>query len=436
MKSHFLFLSVLLLLVSNAFAQNTNVVVLEIRAEIDPIMNRYVELGLEFAKDTNADLVIIDMDTYGGGVLDADEISQRLLAFEKPVYVFINTNAGSAGSLLSISCDSIYMAAASSFGASTVVDQTGQVVPEKYQSFMRTKMRAAAQATGRNPETAAAMVGLYLQTDSAKVVAFTTDEAIENGFCEGQVTSIDALLKKVGVTEYSKTTFETSQTEKIIAIFLNPALKSILILVIVGGIFYELKTPGVGFPILAATIALILYFLPDYLHGLLANWEFFIFIIGVVLLVLEVAVIPGFGVAGISGLVFVFAALILSMIKNDVFDFTFVTASAWESVYIVMMVSFIGLAFLMFVGVPLIFKSKGFQKIALMTTLNENAQGSKNREIIGKEGVVYSVLRPSGRVQLDDEIYDAYTESGYLEIGTPVVVIADNGVSIKVKVKK
>ncbi len=436
MKLRFLLLSVLLVVVSSAFAQQTNVVVLEVRGGIDPIMNRYVELGLEFAKDTNADVVIIDMDTYGGGVLDADEISQRFLAFEKPIYVYINTNAGSAGSLLSISCDSIYMAPASSFGASTVVDQQGQVVPEKYQSFMRTKMRAAAQATGRDPEIAAAMVGLYLQTDSAQVVSFTTDEAIEKGFCEAQVTSIDSLLKRAGITDYSKTTFETSQTEKIIAVFLNPALKSILILVIVGGIFYELKTPGVGFPILAATIALILYFLPDYLHGLLANWEFFIFIIGVVLIVLEVAVIPGFGVAGISGFIFVFSALILSMVKNDVFDFTFVSAAAWESVYIVMMVSFVGLAFLTFVGVPLIFKTKGFQKIALMTSLNENAQGNKKREIIGKEGVVYSVMRPSGRVQLDDDIYDAYTESAYLEIGTPVVVVADNGVSIKVKVKK
>lgn len=436
MKLRFLLLSLLLVLISNSFAQKTNVVVLEVRGGIDPIMNRYVELGLDFAKDTNADIVIIDMDTYGGGVLDADEISQRFLAFEKPIYVYINTNAGSAGSLLSISCDSIYMAPASSFGASTVVDQQGQVVPEKYQSFMRTKMRAAAQATGRDPETAAAMVGLYLQTDSAEVVAFTTDEAIEKGFCEGEVTSIDSLLKQVGVTDYVKTTFKTSRTEKIIAVFLNPALKSILILIIVGGIFYELKTPGVGFPILAATIALILYFLPDYLHGLLDNWEFFIFLIGVVLIVLEVAVIPGFGVAGISGLLLVFAALILSMIKNDVFDFTFVSASAWENVYIVMTVSCIGLAFLTFVGVPLIFKSKGFQKIALMTSLNENAQGNKKREIIGKEGVVYSVLRPSGRVQLDDEVYDAYTESGYVEVGTPVVVIADNGVSIKVKVKK
>ncbi len=436
MKLRFLLLSVLLVVVSSAFAQQTNVVILEVRGGIDPIMNRYVELGLEFAKDTNADVVIIDMDTYGGGVLDADEISQRFLAFEKPIYVYINTNAGSAGSLLSISCDSIYMAPASSFGASTVVDQQGQVVPEKYQSFMRTKMRAAAQATGRDPEIAAAMVGLHLQTDSAQVVAFTTDEAIEKGFCEAQVTSIDSLLKRVGITDYSTTTFETSQTEKIIAIFLNPALKSILILVIVGGIFYELKTPGVGFPILAATTALILYFLPDYLHGLLANWEFFIFIIGVVLIVLEVAVIPGFGVAGISGFVFVFSALILSMVKNDVFDFTFVSAAAWENVYIVMMVSCIGLAFLTFVGVPLIFKTKGFQKIALMTSLNENAQGNKKREIIGKEGVVYSVMRPSGRVQLDEDIYDAYTESAYLEIGTPVVVVADNGVSIKVKVKK
>lgn len=408
--------------------------VLKIRAEIDPVMNRYVDLALVKAQEDSVDLVIVDMDTYGGAVTDADEIRTRILEFPIPIYVFINKNAGSAGSLISISCDSIYMAKGSSFGASTVVNQEGQVVPEKYQSFMRSKMRATAEAQGRNPEIAEGMVGLFLGTDSAEVIAYTTKEAIENDYCEGEVDSIEGLLSKIGISDYTLTVFEKDSAEKVIALFLNPFLKSILLMIILGGIYFELKTPGVGFPLMAAGLALILYFLPDYLHGLLDNWEFFVFIIGVILIILEVAVIPGFGIVGILGMFLIFTSLLLSMLNNDVFDFTFVSMGDWTSAAAVITVSLIGGILFMIFAAPLILQTSFFKTVSLSAEIVESSHKvDASRDLIGKEGVVYSVLRPSGKVKVEGEVYDAFSSNNFLEEGSKVMVVDDNGASIKVK---
>ncbi len=126
------------------------VFVMEIRDEIDPRMSRYVELALEAAREQQADYVVIDMDTYGGAVNDADDIRSRLLEFEKPVFTFINKNAASAGALISIATDSIYMQKGSSIGAATVVSGAdGSQAPDKYQSYMRSMMRSTAEAHGR-----------------------------------------------------------------------------------------------------------------------------------------------------------------------------------------------------------------------------------------------------------------------------------------------
>ncbi|HYC87291.1 MAG TPA: nodulation protein NfeD, partial [Chryseosolibacter sp.] len=139
-------------------AQQKNVMVMEIKTEIDPAMRRYVELALDHANSTKADIVIIEMDTYGGVFTDAKEIVQMLMNFKQPVWVYINSDAASAGALISIACDSIYMSEGASIGAATVVDGSGQKAPDKYQSYMRSIMRSTAQANHRNPQIAEGMV--------------------------------------------------------------------------------------------------------------------------------------------------------------------------------------------------------------------------------------------------------------------------------------
>jgi membrane-bound serine protease (ClpP class) len=196
------------------------VVTMQIDDVIDPRMNRYTELALDFAEEEEADLVIIEMDTYGGAVNDADDIRTRIMESSMPVWVFINKDAASAGALISIACDSIYMAPGSSIGAATVVIQDGSAAPDKYQSYMRSIMRSTAEANGRDPNIAEAMVDEDLEIDSiskaGEVLTFSTSEAIKHGFCEAEANSIEEVLKINDITDYSISEFTLSSSEKVI----------------------------------------------------------------------------------------------------------------------------------------------------------------------------------------------------------------------------
>ncbi|MGL1885088.1 MAG: nodulation protein NfeD [Reichenbachiella sp.] len=427
------------------FGQTDSVTVLQINldAEIDPRTNRLTRLGLERAEELDVDYVIIEMDTYGGALTDADDIRTRVLEFEKPIYVFINKDAASAGALISIACDSIYMASGASIGAATVVTQDGAAAPDKYQSYMRSIMRSTAEATGRNPSIAEAMVDETIEVDSisstGKVITFSTSEAIKNGFCEAQVKNLDEIMSRSGVESYELVVFELSAAEKMISVFINPFVSGILIMIIIGGIYFELQTPGVGFPILASFVALVLYFIPYYMNGLAEYWELSLFIVGVVLIALEIFVIPGFGVAGVSGIIFTSGSLLLIMLNNDFLDFSFVPQ---DDVILAAFTTFIGLAGgigLLFFGSVKLTESKAFQRIALQTVLDSKAgytSNFKKESFIGKTGVAYTVLRPSGKVMIDEVLYDAFTRGSYMEKDTKVEVIGEEGTSLKVKTIK
>lgn len=420
---------------------DARVFVMEINAEIDARMNHYVELALEEAINKEADLVIIEMDTYGGAVNDADDIRTMVLEFEKPIYVFINKDAASAGALISIACDSIYMAPGSSIGAATVVTADGQAAPDKYQSYMRSMMRSTAEANGRDPRIAEAMVDETIEVDSisqeGKVITFSTSEAIKYGFCEAQVKNIDELLTRLGIEEYEIQTYQLDSANSVISFFLNPFISGILILIILGGIYFELQTPGVGFPILASLIALVLYFTPYYLNGLAENWEIALFFVGLALIGLEIFVIPGFGVSGILGITFTLSSLVLVMLNNDVFDFSFVEMDAIFMAVATTLAGLIGSFILIFVGGVRLADSRVFKRVALQEIQNKdegfNAASFRKESMLGKKGVAYTNLRPSGKVMIDDDVYDAFTRGNYIERDATIEVISEEGTSLKVK---
>ena len=302
-KIIYIFLPIFILLKINiSFSQEKklNVLLVEIKQNIDPRINRYTKLMLEEVEKKDYDMIIIEMDTYGGALNDADDIRTRILDFDKPIYSWINKDAASAGALISIACDSIYMSSGASIGAATVVTADGSAAPDKYQSYMRSIMRSTAEAKNRDPNIAEAMVDQDVKIDSlsqeGKVITFSTSEAIKNGFCEAEINSIDELMNHLNYDNYEINKFELSSTENIIAFFLNPMISSVLILIILGGIYFELQTPGVGFPIMAAIIAGILYLTPYYLNGLAENWEILMFLVGIILIGIEIFIIPGFGI--------------------------------------------------------------------------------------------------------------------------------------------
>ena len=201
--------------------------------------------------------MMIHMNTYGGLLDAADSMRTRLLNLHIPVVAYIDNNAASAGALISIACNRIYMSSGASIGAATVVNEKAEAIPDKYQSYMRAMMRSTAEKRGRNPLIAEAMVDprTYIPgvNDSGKVLTFTTSEAIKNGYCEGEAESMEDVLAMENIGNYHIETYIPSFMEQVISLLINPAVSGILLLIMLGGVYFELQTPGVGFPIMAAT---------------------------------------------------------------------------------------------------------------------------------------------------------------------------------------
>jgi membrane-bound serine protease (ClpP class) len=421
-------------------AQQKTVMVMDIKAEIDPRMKRYVDLAIKHAEDIKADIVLIEMDTYGGVLTDAKEIVDKIMDVKKPVWVYINSDAASAGALISIACDSIYMSPGASIGAATVVDGSGQKAPDKYQSYMRSIMRSTAEENGRDPKIAEGMVDEDLKIEGIKkigeIITFSTSEAIQHGYCEAKVESIEEILKRNKIDDYTIVHFELGFAEKIISLVLNPFLSGILILVIIAGIYFEMQTPGLGFAGLAALVALILYLVPYYLNGLAENWEIIAFLIGIILIAFEIFVIPGFGVAGISGIIVTIGSLVLIMLNNDSFDFEFVKINDILIAITAAVGGMLGGVVLLFVAGANLSKTRLYKRVALTDT-QDSKQGyvanPLEAPMKGKTGIAQTVLRPSGKVEIEGKMYDAYTRGDFIEKGQPIEVISDEGSALKVK---
>lgn len=444
-------LLLLLLFVSvAAVAQETKeklVYKLNIKQEITKATWRQTKQAFDAADSLKADIFLIHMNTYGGTVVDADSIRTKILQSPIPVYVFIDNNAASAGALISIACDSIYMRSGGSIGAATVVNQTGVAMPDKYQSYMRSTMRSTAEAKGkdiiitgkdtiykwrRDPRIAEAMVdpSVFIEgiIDTGKVLTFTPVEAIENGYCEGIAENIREVLKKVGIEEYKIVEYKPTWIERIIGFLVHPMISGLLIMAIIGGIYFEMQSPGIGFPLGVAILAAVAYFAPLYLEGLAAHWEILVFIIGVILVVVEIFVIPGFGVAGISGIVLMFVSLVLSLINNVNFDFEGVEiATVGVAVTTVVLGVFGGFILSLYLGNKLFASKSGiFRNMSLKSVQNVN-DGFVCIEtgmfaLKGKTGVSKSVLRPAGKVLIEGEVFDAVALNGFIDKDVNIIV--------------
>lgn len=399
--------------------------------EIAPPATMRVEKAMEEAAELDADIIVVHINTFGGTLDDADKIRTAFLQAERPVYAYIDNNAASAGALISIACDSIYMHSGSSIGAATVVDQMGEVQPDKYQSYMRSMMRTTAEARGRRPDIAQAMVDpdIYVAgiSDSGKVLTFTTQEAIKYGYCEAEVESVAQLLEHAGVKEYVIREQRYTFIDKLIGFLITPVVSGILIMLIIGGIYFELQQPGIGFPLILALSAAALYFAPLYLEGLATYWEIILFVVGIVLIILELFVFPGFGVSGILGIICLVAGLVFSMVGNVGFDFSHIPgALIGNRVMIVLVAVAISLPLSIWLGKKL-FESTLFGGLALNTEESTDqgftVAGQREQNLIGQSGTAATILRPAGKVSIDGRSYDAVAQIGYIEKGRTVTVV-------------
>jgi membrane-bound serine protease (ClpP class) len=423
------------------FAQQ-KVFVLTLQDEVHGAAARYFTRGFNAAAEAKADLVIIHLDTYGGRVDFADTIRARILDSKIPTAVFIDRNAGSAGALISIACDSIFMAPGASIGAATVVDgETGEAAMDKYQSYWRGVMRATAEAKGRDPKIAEKMVDQNLEIPGlspvGQVITFTNQDAIDNGYSEGTKANLQEVAAAFGLQDAQIIHYEGTKADKVIDFLNLPAISAILLVLLFAGIFLELKTAGMGKGGIIALLAAFLFFVPHYVNGLAESWEIAVFILGVILLALELFVLPGFGVAGVLGLILTLLGVTAALLENNGTNLDYVTLPEILTTLASVLV-FLSIAIILVIwAAKFLVSSKAAHPFVDQSVHNKSegytALPKDLLALVGLEADAITDLRPVGHIYIGGKQYDAEANEGYIGKGERVIIERVKSLSLIVK---
>lgn len=406
---------------------------------IDNALARYIDRAVKEAEGADAVVIVFHIDTFGGLVDAADKIRKDILAAEVPTIALIDKNAASAGALISYAADRIVMVPGSSIGAATVVEGAGgEAAPDKYQSYMRGLMRSTAEANGRDPAIAEAMVDESLEvegvSDEGQVVTLSANEAFDLGVADLIVEDYDEVVERLELTAREEIRHQATGVERFLRFFASPIIQSILMLMMLGGLYFELQTPGVGFPGAIALIGGALFFAPNYAAGLVESWEIVLFAIGVILLIIEVFVTPGFGLAGISGLIVSVGALFAALVGNVGLDFP--PMGEIVSAIYTMAVTMVLLIVLMFSLGRYLPSSPVVGRLVLAPDLS-SVGGYTSAEtkdwLIGRTGVALTALRPSGTAIIDDERVDVVSQGDFVSPGSQIKVVRVSGSRVEVK---
>lgn len=412
------------------------VYVVDISGDIDLGLPPYVSRIINEAENENAGAIILRVNTFGGRVDAATQIKDAVMNAGIPTVAFIDKRAISAGALLSIACEKIFMVPGGTIGAVTPVTQEGQEVPEKFVSYMRSEMRATAESRGRDPRIAEAMVDEDIEipgvSDEGKLITFTTDEALEFGYCDGEVHNLREVLRIIGLEDAEIREPGTNWAERVVRLISHPIVSSLLIMVGMLGLFMEVRSPGWGMPGTMALIALGLFFGTQYILALADIIDIVLFIIGVGLILVEAFIIPGFGVAGVLGILFMFAGLFMALAGS----WPFVTTDdIYRAIYT--LAGSVALTILGAIAITAYLpKTKTFGTFVLSEEQKRDlgySSHAEHDELVGKEGIALTALRPSGTALIDDERVDVVSEGGYIEVNKPIRVVRIEGIRIIVR---
>jgi membrane-bound serine protease (ClpP class) len=431
-------ISIVLTFIVSSYLSAQSVVHVPINGTIDMGLPNYIQRALQIAQADSAKYLVFDIDTFGGRVDAATQIKDMILGSDVETIAFINRRAISAGALISLSCDSIYMTDGATIGAATAVDAEGEKASEKVISYMREEMAASAEANGRSREIAQAMVDEEIEIDfiisvnndtlnggeiegfnSGKLITLSTDLALKSGIADAQVESFPDLLKKLNIDQKNVIEVKETWSELMVRFLTNPNFAPILMSLGMIGVFFEIKSPGFGVPGGLGIICLALFFGSHLLVGLADITEILILGSGLLLILLEILVIPGFGVVGIPGFLMIVYSLFTMLIGEYPLpeDFNLAIRS--------MSYSFV----LMLILGTLIFRAltrSDYYKKLIPVEGQSSSKGfsiSKGYEnLIGEVGKCVTILRPSGRVEINGKVYQAMSTGEYIEKGESVKV--------------
>lgn len=423
------------------FARKTPVVyVAPVEGMIDLGLAPFVQRVLNEATQEGAAAVILEINTFGGRVDAAVLIRDALLNARLRTVAFVNKRAISAGALISLAAEKIVMADGGTIGAATPVQmgQPGapaQPVEEKTVSYVRKEFSATAEMRKRPPLIAEAMVDADVEIpgliEKGKLLTLTTEEALKHKVADFRAQTIESVLDQLDLAGAQVRRASPNWAEGLVRFLTNPIISSLLITIGMLGIILEIRTPGLGVPGGLGIASLALFFWGHWLVQL-AGWEeLLLFGSGLVLLVLEVFVIPGFGVAGALGIVALLAGLSLSLIGGGA-TWEFVLKAVGRVVFSLLIALIASLVTLRFLP-----RLPFGRRLILETGLprGEGYASAPQRDMIwlGKIGTALSPLRPAGIAEIEGERVDVVSDGELIEPGVLIVVTRVDGNRIVVR---
>src|SRR6056297_969386 len=495
MRSTILLLLTLLCITPLLWTQQENYdgALIPIEGEIDPFQVVFLRRSIDKAREADVSHIIFSINTFGGRVDSALQIATLIGSLnELHTVAYIPAEpesvgvSWSAGALISFASNSIFMAPGTSVGAAAPVYQTSegmQPAGEKTVSAVRTQMAALAEKNGYPPEVALAMVDQDIElqaikdedqgyrfiannskddtqgdgeqsaaitlSSSGKLLTLTAGEMERYGISSGTVESLNVLQERLELSNIRR--FQPSSADQVVHLLTSAAVTSLLLTIGLLALYLEISSPGFGIPGTAALIAFALMFISSGLMGTLSSIELLLFLAGVILLIVEVFLIPGFGVAGISGLIFMTIGLVLSrqefILPDNEWQMEIFTRNLLL-VFGTLAASFVLLGiFMMFFP-----RIRLFQRLILnnpgntpspKTTSAETGSGitygntPQNPQTsglqIGDTGTVFTTLRPAGKIAVGDETYSVVTDGRWIEPNAKVSVVAIRGNRIVVE---
>ena len=420
-----------------------------IEGTIDLGLPPFIERTLEEATAQNAVAVIFDINTFGGRVDAATQIKDAILGSDLLTVAFINRRAISAGALISLACKTIYMTGGGNIGAATAVDMSGKKGSEKVISFMREEMASTAEKRERNTEIARGMVDeelnfthLVIDGDSievtdiegrkeGKLISLTTEQALKYKIADGTAENLNALLDSLGISDPEIVETGENWSETVVRFLTNPIVASLLTTFGFLGILFELQSPGWGIPGSVGLACLILSLGASYIAELATMSDMLFIFAGVALLLLEALVIPGFGIAGISGIGLLIYGLYLLLLP-EVPVGEEIASQAMEGLLIGLIGGVIGLVFL---G-RIMIKTKFWQQLT-SPGVQEKKKGYTTtfgwENLVGEKGIAVTDLHPSGWVTVKDQRVFVVSEGTFIEAGKEVEIMNVDGNRIVVR---
>lgn len=469
-------------------------VLIRITGPIEPLLEQYVRRSLSRARERGADIVIIEIDSPGGYLEASLNLAEMMAGIDWATTVaYVPRQAFSGAAIMSLGCDYIVLDPSAQFGDAGPIfqgeDAAFQYVPEKLRSALASQLREIAKGKGRSPALAEAMVDMNLkvfrvrdkqtgdevlmtqrdldgledrqrweivqriaETGDGRFLTLSGERTVEVGLGELTVSDVDELKTRLHVDGDIEIMEKT--TLDVIVILLNtPLITGLLFVIGLVALYVELSAPGIGIGGLLAMFCFLVFFWSRFLGGTAGWLEIILFVSGTMFLLAEFFVIPGFGIAGVTGILLILGSIILAS-QSFVIPETPRELAEFRQSVVVAAVS--GMSF----AVIAVWVTKRLGKIPVLNrlalqppapaadpplsgpdksgnstsaTADKSAAPSLFPVAVGDIGIAESPLRPAGRVAFGDLYVDVITDGSFVDPGTKVRVIEVSGNRVRVR---